>query len=120
MASLGSFNIMRDTECVVVICPEHLQTLKNGGWSKRDVQEFLFMHARRPLADLVGVGLANQKSVKSDDAMTGAVSDPSHILLIAGGGEAGRFSAVLHGWGSRSQSCSVTKKINLDGSADDG
>lgn len=119
MASLGSFNLLRDTPFLLVVCPEHLRTLKDAGWSKSDVQEFLFNHARRPLSDLVKVGLADQEKLVTGEEMALAVSDPSHILLIAGGGEAGRFSAVLPGWGSRSQSSPVTKKFTSKG-FDDG
>lgn len=124
MASLGSFSMIWDIDldyqCAVVICPEHLQTLKKYGWSKRDVQEFLYRHARRPITDLIKAGLVDEKKIKNKDEMVAAVSDPSHILLITGGGKAGRFSAYLPGWGARSISRPVTKKINLYGCADDG
>ncbi len=119
MAALGSFNIIKDTECVLVVCPEHFQVFKKWGWSKRKIQEYLYLHARRPVADLIKVGLVDEENADKTGEAT-AVSDPSHILIIAGGGEAGPFSAFLPGWASRSHSHALTRKIETSGCADDG
>jgi hypothetical protein len=122
MSALGTFNIIKDSECVLVICPEHFHTFKKWGWSKKNIQEYLFSHARRPMSDLVKTGLLAEEAIEHIDIECEAtiVSDPAHILVIAGGGEAGPFSAFLPGWGSRAQSRALTRKIDASGCADGG
>ena len=41
-----------------------------------------------------------------------AVESPDDILLVVGGGDAGRFSACIPGWGSLHYCRSVTKPLN--------
>lgn len=109
LRSLGSFNMLGDTEAVVVLCREHYQTLIEGGWQKDRVRRFLFEQACRPLADLKRGGLLEAPIVPEDETtMVRAVSAPDHILLIMAGGVAGRFSAFIPGWGGRHMSSAVT------------
>jgi hypothetical protein len=112
MRSLGSFNMLGDTEAVVVVCREHYQTLIQEGWDKARVRQFLFENAVRPLADLKRGGLLEAPIVPEDEKhLVRAVSAPEHILLIQAGGVAGRFSAFIPGWGGRHMSSAVTLPI---------
>lgn len=38
----------------MVLKPEHARIIATAGWTKRDVQLFLFDHARRDRSELVG------------------------------------------------------------------
>ena len=112
MRSLGSFNMLGDTEGVVVLCREHYQTLIEGGWQKDRVRQFLYEQACRPLADLKRGGLIEAPIAPADETtLVRAVSSPDHILLIMAGGVAGRFSAFIPGWGGRHMSKAVTWPI---------
>jgi hypothetical protein len=53
MAGLASLSPGRS---VIVLAPEHAQYLARAGWSRARTQEWLYEHARRPLADLKRAG----------------------------------------------------------------
>ncbi|HEY7251937.1 MAG TPA: hypothetical protein VIG37_15680, partial [Methylomirabilota bacterium] len=53
MAGLGSLSPGRS---VIVLSPEHAQHLARAGWSRARTQEWLYEHARRPLADVKRAG----------------------------------------------------------------
>jgi len=112
MASLGSFNMGGDVEYAVVIGPEHYHTLILGGWTKRQVQEYLFERACRSLADVKKGGLDESPIGPNDgEIIVRSVSSPDHILLIMAGGVAGRFSACMPGWFNRHISKAVTEPV---------
>lgn len=115
MTGLATFNMQRNTQCVVVICPEHLSVLLENGWNKARVKEFLFENARRPKSDLYRFGFQTELLPSDHDTWMKAVPSPNDILLLAGGGPAGGFSAYIPGWGSVAQSVAVTKKIDSAG-----
>lgn len=112
MRSLGSFNMLGDTQAVVVLCREHVQTLIQEDWDKTRVRQFLFENAARPLADLKRGGLLEAPIIPEDEkTVVRAVSAPEHILLVRAGGVAGRFSAFIPGWGARHMSSAVTVPV---------
>ncbi|MGP8049521.1 MAG: hypothetical protein ACLPYB_02830 [Desulfobaccales bacterium] len=122
MSSPGTPNMSTDTECAVIICREHYQSLVAAGWQKHDVAKFLFEHARRPVADLKRVGFYEAAvSPEDENTYVGAVSAPENILLIMAGGNAGRFSAFIPGWAGLRNSRAVTQVIGTscsDGTCD--
>ena len=111
MTPFSTFNMQRNTQCVVVVCPEHLATIQKYGWDKTRVQQFLFDHARRPRADLEKFGFPVDSALGDKDWITVAPS-PEDILLVAGGGPAGSFSSYIPGWASKDQSIAITKPIS--------
>lgn len=112
MRALGTFNMMKQQEFTVVLCPEHYYTCHSYGWDKNKVKEFLFEHAQRPMADLKKNGVFPGE-IKEEDytTMKKAVYSPDDILLLVAGGEAGRFSACLPGWGTLKQTQAITRSI---------
>ena len=49
--TIGSNNTwVHDGEVFIVLCPEHAQSIAGDGWTRRDVQDFLFNEAQLPLA----------------------------------------------------------------------
>lgn len=115
MSALGTFNMQRDTQYAVVICPEHLAVLVENGWTKQRVKAFLYEHARRKKTDMFKFGLQVNLEPGDESQWMTAVPSPDDILLVAGGGPAGRFSACVPGWGSVKQSRSVTEQIVITG-----
>lgn len=112
MSGIGTFNMGNRTEMVVVISPEHYKTLNEQGWNKAMVQDFLFKHAERPLSDLKKAGYIEQSLQPGDESiMIKAVPSPEDLIVIVGGGVAGRFSAFIPGWGNKKDSRSITKAI---------
>ncbi|MSP01054.1 MAG: hypothetical protein EXR07_08405 [Acetobacteraceae bacterium] len=87
---------------------EHLQT---AGWSKSDVAAFIFERARihrREWAD------AGKGAVVRDrgDTVYGALESPDQLLVVAAGGPAGGFGAIIPPWlGHKSHA--VTEAIGV-------
>jgi hypothetical protein len=108
----SALNMGGHTEMAIVICPEHYHTLKDQGWDKAMIREFLHQHAVRPLSDLKKGGFTEQPLKSGDeDVMIRAVHAPEDLLLIVAGGIAGRFSACIPGWANINACRSVTKAV---------
>lgn len=114
MTALATFNMQKPGSCVVVICPEHQKTILEHGWDKTKVRDFLYEHARRPKNDLYRYGLKLELLSEDSQEWISPIVSPDDILLVSGGGPAGRFSAYIPGWGSGS-SKPVIKKIVSSG-----
>jgi hypothetical protein len=73
---------------------EHIQA---AGWSKQDVAEFLFERARVRRGEWANVG---KSSVVRDRAsrIHPALDSPEHLLVVAAGGPAGGFGAIIPPW----------------------
>lgn len=85
----------------VVLSPEHVALLK--GWSRRDVQQFLFEKAVRPIRDLRRGGMWFMRDSPDwmkggDDVTFSCVRDASDIIVLVAGG-AGKQSCVIPGFG---------------------
>ncbi len=98
-ATLGGNNAYRPSELVVFLNPEHARVVADGGWSKRDVQQFFFEHARNPAAELEGRGITPLRPawVATADRVP-VVRDPSEVLVIVAG-LGGPQSMVAIPWG---------------------
>jgi hypothetical protein len=120
MANVGSANLYRGGEMLVVIGPEHAQDIASDGWTKQDIKYYLFEYARKPYAAARLGGMYSEQvrqelwprwlDYTREDVMIPLVRTPDEILVIVGGG-AGRHSAWVPGWGNVDRSRSVTKLI---------
>lgn len=99
-ATLGGNNAYRPAELIVLLNPEHARMIADAGWSKRDVQQFFFEHARNPAAELEGRGITplHPAWVGTADRVP-VVRDPSEVLMIVAG-PGGPQSMVAIPWGS--------------------
>ncbi len=116
-----NFPLFSDT--VLVLCPEHVKTIAEDGWSKEDVKRFLYEKIRRPLKDLrpgrdggEGAGVSmigpSRGEEASEDSLIPKFRSPESITIIVAGGTAGRFSVAVPGWaGGGGYSRMVTKRI---------
>jgi hypothetical protein len=88
---------------VLVFAKEHRDILIRDGWSKAAIRHFVAEHAVVPTEYL--------RQLKIDvDHDRRVVQSPDSLLVVAAGGNAGRFSSVLPGWSRQSQP--VTEPIN--------
>jgi hypothetical protein len=109
MANCGSMNIIGQQDIVVVLAGEHMKVMRENDWSKRQVKEFLYEHARRPIADLKRAGrLPGEVTEEDERTWRHVVRKPDDIVVVVAGGRAGNFSAVLPGWGSFKGTRSIT------------
>jgi hypothetical protein len=82
-----------------VVVPKQLRdALEDAGWSKRDVQRFLFERARVRKREWTGVGKRALVTAANADEEHAALPSPADLLVIAAGGPAGGFGGVIPPW----------------------
>ena len=111
----------RATDTLLVVCPEHLDTLVRDGYSKQDLKHRIQEITSVPLRALVadersGVGLpAEQAAAMSADALDRPAPkfrSEADIHVVIAGADAGKFSAAFHGWATGAiGSVPVSRKI---------
>jgi hypothetical protein len=108
-ANLLHYSIWAGNYAIVI--PKQLrELLVAAGWQKRDVREFVHRRARVHRGDWRTVGKA--RLAGEDDREFTALGAPDDLLVVAAGGPAGGFGAVVPPWfGSKSRA--VTRAIGL-------
>jgi hypothetical protein len=98
-ATLGGNNAYVPAELLVLLNPEHARIIAEAGWTKRDVQHFLFEHARNPGAALRGRGIAPRHDAWARSAeRIPVVHGPEDVLVVVAGAD-GPQSMVAIPWG---------------------
>jgi hypothetical protein len=110
MATLGSNNApVSFAEFFVVLGPEHAATIAASGWSRRDVQSYLYERARRRAGEFRRafdvVQYRPWLATLADDEWMPITDHPDNIRVIVAGG-AGKHSCVIPSWG-------MTKSVTL-------
>ncbi|MEM7413522.1 MAG: hypothetical protein AAF430_25040 [Myxococcota bacterium] len=103
MATLGSNNApVSSAEFFVVLGPEHAATIAGAGWSRRDVQSYLYERARLPAPVLRGAFDVVQHrpwhQALPADAPLPITDHPDNLRVLVAGG-AGKHSCVIPSWG---------------------
>ncbi len=99
----------------VVVPPQLRQVFHDAGWSKNDLRQFVFEHAVVTRSDWIAVGKAAVVNDKNRDYEYRALPSPDHLLLVAAGGEAGGFAAVIPPWlGPKSAAATAGVGVCLD------
>ncbi len=110
-------------EVLLVVSPEHADTIARDKWSKAQVRERIQQATARPLRELLpdqecGEGIP-LKAFGLENPTPGQLEHrvpkfrkPEDINIIVAGGEAGKFSAIFSGWVSGPiGSISVSRRI---------
>ena len=95
----------------IVVPKQHRQIFAAAKWAKRDLREYLFTAARVQRRDWRTVGKAAVAGRKDEDAFYRALRSPDDLLVIAAGGPAGGFGAILPPWYGK-KSLAVTVAID--------
>jgi hypothetical protein len=89
------------SQLLVVLGPEHAATIAADGFTRADVQRFVFEHARLPLGRLKLGGMWGMhdwplwmRKVTDDSAMLPQVPSPDDVFVMVAGGP-GKHSAVV-------------------------
>ena len=99
------------SEVLVVLSPEVMQYVVEAGWSRREVQEFLWENSRLPAREWIAWRrVEHPENFADQEQLVGCVADPGRITVVAAGGAAGAFIDVIPSWGS---SRPVTRKIDV-------
>jgi len=97
------------SEAMVVISPEIMAYVGESGWSRQQIQEFLYEKTRRPLQEWLDWKRLDHPAKGTDpQEPRSCFADPGRITVVPGGGMAGAFIAIITSWGS---SRSVTREI---------
>jgi hypothetical protein len=109
-------------DALLVVCPEHVDTLATGAYTKADLRRRIQDVTARPVRELVadgvsGVGLAADKaktlSVEALERRLPKFGSEAMIHIVVAGSDAGKFSGVFHGWaGGEVGSIPVSRKID--------
>ena len=97
----------RGTDVVLVVCPEHIDTLVRDGYTKADLKRRIQEVTSRPVRELVqdevsGVGFSQEQFARMTEAQKDALvpkfNSEDDIHVVVAGADAGKFSAAFHGW----------------------
>jgi hypothetical protein len=96
-------------DTVLVLCPEHLDTIQREGWSKQQLRERIQQVTTRPLREILqdedsgagipparfGAGGPNEAELAQQ---VPKFRSTDNIHIVVAGSDAGKFSAVFAGW----------------------
>ncbi len=107
MSTIAHNNAVSSGSCAVVIGPEHAATIAAQRWTRQDVRRYLWWATTNTFDDISFGGrygkIYNRNLPRWYKREPGAripiVPSADDIHLFVAGGEAGRFSAFLPGWG---------------------
>lgn len=113
---------MLPVDTLLVVCPEHIDTLmKDGPYDKDRLRDRIQEVTMRPLREMVaneisGAGMTRATAAKlSDEQLDRDVpkfANKSFINIVVAGSDAGKFSTAFHGWASGAIGSSpVSRKI---------
>jgi len=94
-------------DALIVVAPEHVDTLSRDGYDKQKIRERIQEVTAVPLHELgvdqlSGVGIEQDKLAAMDQATRNKrvpkFASTDNIHLVVAGGDAGKFSAAYHGW----------------------
>lgn len=113
---------MMPVDSLLVVCPEHLDTLlRDGPYSKDRLRNRIQDVTQKPLREMVandisGAGMTRDAAAKLSaeklEQLVPKFASKDYIHLVIAGSEAGKFSAAFHGWVTGAMgSKSVSRKI---------
>jgi hypothetical protein len=102
-------------EAIMVICPEHAKIIADDGFSKKDVQKFIWERAAYRMKDLPEETFFQRVKRRSDlkltrDSVIPVTDRPEDILVIVAGGD-GSQSQYIHVWGQSTPEGGSTRSV---------
>ena len=94
----------------MVVPMQHRQIFAAAGWGKRDIRQYVHETARVTRREWRSVGKAAVAGRKDEDRAYFALRSPDDLLVVAAGGPAGGFGAVVPPWYGK-KSLAVTTQI---------
>jgi hypothetical protein len=96
----------------LVVPKQHRDVIAAAGWSKAEVRAYVHATARVTRREWRGVGKAAVAGRKDEDRVHTALRAPEDLLVIAAGGPAGGFGAIVPPWYG-DKSLAVTTRIEV-------
>lgn len=112
--SMANLGCITSGQSVLVLSPEHAAIVASTGWSKDDVRQYLFDHAKRSVAAMQRVRkyVPRQHERQGTEAMHRGFG-PEDILVTVAGGDAGGHSAFIPSWSRSRASLMQSKPIGV-------
>jgi hypothetical protein len=110
-------------DTLLVLCPEHLDTITRDGWTKQQLLDRIQEVTSRPLRELMpdedsGVGIRPEQfgpdgpTEEQLNQLMPKFANTDNIHLVVAGSDAGKFTSVFQGWSSGPRgSMVVSRKI---------
>jgi hypothetical protein len=95
----------------IVIARQHRQIFAAAGWSKQDIREYIFETAHVRRGEWRSVGKAAVAGRKDEERVYRALRTPDDLLVVAAGGPAGGFGAIVPPWYGK-KSLAVTVPVS--------
>ena len=123
MSTYAHNNAVSSGSCAVVLGPEHAATIARHNWKRNDIKSYLWMYSGNKFRELAfehRYGKVYNRSLpvwyrRDLDSHIPIVPGPENIHLFVIGGEAGRFSAFIPGWGHMTSP--VLREVEREGVA---
>ena len=96
MASHGLGIYLNDAPWFWVVGHWHAEMLGSQGWSRRQIQEYVYEKAWRSRAQMKRLGAVNGAITDADeDTRVLAAPSPEGIMVLKGGGDSGIYSELM-------------------------
>ena len=110
MSTIASNSAVLGGHCTVVLGLEHARTIAKSGWTRSDVRHYLWEYSGNrfdALSRKHKYGKVYNRNLpkwlkREPDTRIPIVPTPDNVHLFVMGGEAGRFSVFIPGWGHMS------------------
>ena len=107
MSTYAHNNAVSAGHCAVVLGPEHAATIAEHAWTRHDIRQYLWTNAHNRFGEVAfnhRYGKVYNRNLpkwygRELDSTIPVVPSAEHIHLFVAGGEAGRFSTFIPGWG---------------------
>jgi hypothetical protein len=128
MSTIASNSAVLGGHCTVVLGLEHARTIAKSGWTRSDVRHYLWEYSGNHFEALSRkhkYGNVYNRNLpkwlkREPDTRIPIVPTPDNIHLFVMGGEAGRFSVFIPGWGHMSSPVLRAIDPAITAAGDDG
>jgi hypothetical protein len=128
MSTIASNSAVLGGHCTVVLGLEHARTIAERGWTRSDVRHYLWEYSGNRFEALSRkhkYGKVYNRNLpkwlkREPDTRIPIVPRPDDIHLFVMGGEAGRFSVFIPGWGHMSSPVLRAIDPSVTAASDDG
>ncbi len=96
-ANLLHYSIWAGNHCLI-LPPQLRERFAGANWTKTDIRDYLHRRARVRRGDWQRVGKASVVSDANRNQEYAALQSPDDLLIVAAGGPAGGFAAVIPPW----------------------
>jgi hypothetical protein len=96
----------------MIVPPMHRQIFAEARWSKQNVRDYVFEKARVARREWRTVGKAAVAGRKDEEKIYRALRSPDDLLVVAAGGPAGGFGAIVPPWYGK-KALAVTVPIDI-------